>query len=240
MTQVDLARLAEELNEASDLQSLWWSTARFFGDAGFGAVSYAVFDRGVPGEVSLLLRHGIADRIHQGFIDLGYGRHDVSYRYALATGRPSLRSQTLRETTMSPEEREHHLGREALNYGDTLAFPLFGPNNYTGVMSIGRPESVDGFEQAEWTLLHMGALAMHLKALQFQATGATEPHSLSEREVQVLCWVAQGKSNGVISDILSISAGTVDTYLRRIFEKLDVTDRTSAAVKGVSMGLIRI
>ena len=51
--------------------------------------------------------------------------------------------------------------------------------------------------------------------------------------------MAQGKSNGVIADILSISPGTVDTYLRRIFEKLDVTDRTSAAVKGVSMGLIR-
>ena len=38
--------------------------------------------------------------------------------------------------------------------------------------------------------------------------------------------------------ILSLSGATVDTYLRRIYEKLDVSDRTSAAVVGVGMGLI--
>jgi DNA-binding CsgD family transcriptional regulator len=61
---------------------------------------------------------------------------------------------------------------------------------------------------------------------------------LSARELEILRWVAQGKSNVVIADILQISSGTVDTYLRRVFEKLNVADRTSAAVKGVGLGLI--
>jgi DNA-binding NarL/FixJ family response regulator len=42
----------------------------------------------------------------------------------------------------------------------------------------------------------------------------------------------------VIAEILAISPGTVDTYMRRIYDKLEVSDRTSAAVKGVGMGLI--
>ena len=61
---------------------------------------------------------------------------------------------------------------------------------------------------------------------------------LSARELEILDWVARGKSNSVIADILSLSGATVDTYLRRIYDNLDVSDRTSAAVRGVGMGLI--
>ena len=240
LTATNLPKLADELERAEDLQMLWSSMVRFFRNVGFGGISYSVFSRGRPGEVSVLLADGIPEHVHQGFIDLGYGRYDVSFNYALATGRPSLRSRTVSETILTPEEREHHLGREALNYGDTLALPVFGPNNYVGVLSLGMPVEPGLFEQVNWLELHMAALGAHLKGLELQGSFRSEPHTLSEREVQVLCWVAQGKSNAVISEILSIANGTVDTYLRRIFEKLNVTDRTSAAVKGVSMGLIRI
>ncbi|MCW2404603.1 DNA-binding NarL/FixJ family response regulator [Sphingobium sp. B1D7B] len=51
--------------------------------------------------------------------------------------------------------------------------------------------------------------------------------------------MAKGKSNNVIAKILSVAPGTVDTYLRRVFNKLGVADRTTAAVKGVGMGLIQ-
>ena len=66
----------------------------------------------------------------------------------------------------------------------------------------------------------------------------TADRQLSSREKEILDWVARGKSNSVIAEILEISPGTVDTYMRRIYVKLDVSDRTSAAVKGVGMGLI--
>ena len=60
---------------------------------------------------------------------------------------------------------------------------------------------------------------------------------LSAREKEVIHWVARGKSNSVIGDILGCSAHTVDTHLRRIFAKLDVSDRISAAVRAVALGL---
>lgn len=230
-----LSQLANELEEVQDFQELWSSMVRFFRAAGSNAIIYAVYSRGEPGEVSALFMEDVPDHVHRGFIDLGYARHDVNFRYALATGQPSLRSRTLRETIMSPQEREHYAEREKLNYGDTLALPVFGPNNYVGIVSLKMPDP-----SANWSQLHMGALRAHLKGFQLQANAAAGPHNLSEREVEVLGWVAQGKSNTVIADILCIASGTVDTYLRRIFEKLNVADRTSAAVKGVSLGLIRI
>ncbi len=62
--------------------------------------------------------------------------------------------------------------------------------------------------------------------------------ALSRREVEVLGWVARGKSNGLIGEILGISSATVDAHLRRIYLKLGVFDRISAAVRGIGTGLI--
>jgi DNA-binding CsgD family transcriptional regulator len=56
----------------------------------------------------------------------------------------------------------------------------------------------------------------------------------------VLGWVAQGKSNAAIGEILGISAHTVDAHLRRIYLKLGVVDRISAALRALGFGLISL
>ncbi len=61
---------------------------------------------------------------------------------------------------------------------------------------------------------------------------------LSPREREVLGWIALGKSNAVIGEILGISRHTVDTHNRRIFRKLDTADRTTAAIRAVEYGLV--
>lgn len=51
---------------------------------------------------------------------------------------------------------------------------------------------------------------------------------LTPRETEVLGWVAQGKANLEISDILGIGIGTVKTHLERIYVKLGVDHRHAA------------
>ena len=53
---------------------------------------------------------------------------------------------------------------------------------------------------------------------------------LTDREIQVLRFVAEGATNVEISDILSISPHTVKSHVIHIFNKLGVNDRTQAAV----------
>ena len=52
--------------------------------------------------------------------------------------------------------------------------------------------------------------------------------SLSAREADVLIWIARGKSNRDVSDILGISPRTVNKHLEQIFTKLGVENRASA------------
>jgi DNA-binding CsgD family transcriptional regulator len=52
---------------------------------------------------------------------------------------------------------------------------------------------------------------------------------LTAREAEVLYWVAQGKTNRDIGDILGTSPRTVTKHLEHVFEKLGVETRTAAA-----------
>ena len=58
---------------------------------------------------------------------------------------------------------------------------------------------------------------------------------LSEREAEVLYWVAAGKSSPVISMILGIRHDTVRAHLKRVFTKLGVENRLSAALRALQV-----
>ena len=53
---------------------------------------------------------------------------------------------------------------------------------------------------------------------------------LTPREAEVLFWISQGKSNHDIGVILGAKTGTVCKHVEHIFSKLNVENRTSAAV----------
>jgi len=58
---------------------------------------------------------------------------------------------------------------------------------------------------------------------------------LTQREAEVLLWIAQGKSNRDIAEILSLSPRTVNKHLEQIFNKIGVENRTSAAALAVRL-----
>jgi DNA-binding NarL/FixJ family response regulator len=62
--------------------------------------------------------------------------------------------------------------------------------------------------------------------------------NLTRREYEVLHQLAQGKTNRQIADNLSIGAGTVKTHVEHIIAKLQVSDRTQAAVRAFELGLL--
>lgn len=57
---------------------------------------------------------------------------------------------------------------------------------------------------------------------------------LTHRESEVLLWIARGKSNKDIGDILGLSARTVTKHLEQIYVKLGVENRASAAIKATN------
>jgi two-component system NarL family response regulator len=68
--------------------------------------------------------------------------------------------------------------------------------------------------------------------------GAPAARNLTKREREILSLVAEGLSNREIADKLVLSPETVKSHVAAILEKLNVSDRTQAAIYAVRNGLV--
>jgi DNA-binding NarL/FixJ family response regulator len=112
-----------------------------------------------------------------------------------------------------------------------------------------------------YTAIHLGARGYLLKGIDGATLAAQVRHvaaggrslseesvgkltryiaaeKLSEREIEVLGLVSQGKSNKEIADLLVVSEDTVKMHLKHIFRKLHANDRTQAVVIAIQQGLL--
>ena len=71
-----------------------------------------------------------------------------------------------------------------------------------------------------------------------QTNSSTEGFGeLTKRELEILCYLAEGRSNKVIAKILGISDGTVKLHVKAVLRKLAVHSRVEAAVIAVEHGM---
>lgn len=62
--------------------------------------------------------------------------------------------------------------------------------------------------------------------------------SLSDREYQIMCMIAAGKSTDEIADMLGISASTVRTHRSRILEKMNMADNSQLILYCIKNNLV--
>ncbi|MET1079301.1 MAG: LuxR C-terminal-related transcriptional regulator [Pseudomonas sp.] len=123
--------------------------------------------------------------------------------------------------------------------GRGLACAVSGPGRSgSTLISLALPASRHPDE-------YLGALdylAPHLHELfnrpgELNRCGLMAPE-ISRRELEVLQWAKEGKSNWDISHILSISERTVKFHFGNIFRKLDVLNRSQAIAKAMHYGVL--
>ncbi len=76
-------------------------------------------------------------------------------------------------------------------------------------------------------------VALHVLALSStpKAEPGSDPSGLTDREREVLEMLANGSSNAQIARSLGLSLKTIQNYVSRILDKLQVSDRTQAALR---------
>ncbi|MDC0738508.1 autoinducer binding domain-containing protein [Cognatishimia sp. SS12] len=123
-----------------------------------------------------------------------------------------------------------------------LTIPIRGPYGEFGMLSVTRKCS-----EAEWAKLKRNVLAelqpvashVHDHIMQSEPLTRILHHpNLSLREIEILQWIAAGKSQQDIADILSISNRTVEVHLRSAREKLVALTTAQAVGRAIGLSLI--
>lgn len=233
-----------DIQETKSLVALWSLAMRFFRSQGFEAGTYILMEQAKTSSARVMFSYGVPQGVMDTYLERDGRFHDPLVRAAMDHGLPQTRSSFHGQFELTPEEAAlvaHMLSLEFVDQvADNVVIPVYGPKGHNAACRLDIFKDSQASATRDLDALQMVAQKMHLKALSFRQQEEAEQVALSRRETEILQWVAQGKSNSVIGAILGISAGTVDTYLRRIFDKLQVSDRTTAAIKGVSRGYIRI
>jgi len=117
--------------------------------------------------------------------------------------------------------------------------PLFGPRGRNAYTSFDFDKPINEVPSAALGTVRALAQAGHQRICVLLDQSEQVP-ILSEREIEVLTWTARGKSMSTIATILELSPDTVKTYAKRIYAKLEVSDRVGAVVKALQLGLVQV
>ena len=234
----DLVRRSAEAERSDDA---WDMLVRFLRDRGMGAVAFVS---------SRAVRTGAAPRAD------GFGAWPSLYRSVHAGADPGLvqsgmspkvipwselANVPLPPTAGSTESRSAHDFVEDLQReggGDGLFFPMWGPEARVSYSLVGFGGPARPLTAGDIAEMHVALFNYNIEAVAFEAVPRVP--RLSPREREVLMWMARGRSNAAIAEVMAVSYHTVDTMVRRIFAKLDASDRTSATVRGLALGAIQI
>lgn len=234
--------LLKGFNHASEESSIWESVSEF------------------------LPEKGVKAYIYHSFPAIGATDYESSFSYLENLTSQSERScvvinagfqKLLRETTRSLETPKFWcewaaLKTENQSVDDNLSNPQFSETLKGVSIPVHGPRWRNGCFSIEFSDLSFKCQNIDIQTLQWVCQSAhqnlcrlftdqkTDLPQLTAREKQILTWIALGKSNADIAEILGISFHTVGTYTRRVFVKTNTNNRTSAALFGISNGLINV
>ena len=122
-----------------------------------------------------------------------------------------------------------------------LTAPIWGQTGLVASIGLASTEGKDG-THANPDLISALTAQFYLSYKRLNAQGETpraQVIGITQKQTEILSWVAAGKTDNEIAAILGISRNTVDTHMRQIFARLDAPNRVTAVVKAIAEGLIR-
>jgi LuxR family transcriptional regulator, quorum-sensing system regulator CciR len=174
------------------------------------------------------------------YIAKGYYAYDPIIQAASRHEEPFHWFEVGKIATLTPDQSAYLKDLAAWGFKDGVAVPIFSAKGTTAYFGAGSKSRELPLDPVDLTQIQFACHFTHKRYLELYGAVDGEVPDLSKREIEVLGWIAKGKSTGVIAEILGVTDHTVDTLTRRIYQKLGVNDRISAVLKAVGSGLISL
>lgn len=147
-----------------------------------------------------------------------------------------------RDVRMTQEGEGARIMDEAseFNMNDGMGIPIASPDGTVIGLTMGTDHYDIG--RREELGLHLAAIYFHarLERMRAQALPRTVGPRLTPRERECLCWVAAGKTDWEISQILNIAQQTAHEHVQNALVKLNATTRAQAVAVAIMTKQISI
>lgn len=234
-----MQEFAADFEKIDDCEKILAYVYAFAAERGATALSYHYFPRFESPNSERTFVHGVgfSEGVLETFVEEGLMKIDPVP--ALVFANPPVLSWNRAAAMTADDPVAVRYFERMREFGELngVSFSLYGPQSRDGYAAIVFERPPKEMPEGLITLLHGVLQAAHVKISQITVQ-SEEAVDLSERELEVLHWMSMGKSAANIAAILSISPDTVKTYVKRLYEKLDVGDKVAATVKGLRLGLI--
>jgi LuxR family transcriptional regulator/LuxR family quorum-sensing system transcriptional regulator CciR len=232
---VDPSDVLCAMHEARHPAELWDLMLGWYHGHGVDMISYHV--AGADSEDITIVTDGFPQDWVDTYVSNGFVRIDPIPELAARQAEPFYWHDVRKLANLTPDAEHYLQVFERAKVGDGIAFAVFGPGLNHGYVGLGFARPWIELPIKTIFAFHCVAQAAHLRYCTLRG-GKPATEALTPREREILGWVARGKSNSVIAQILTVSPHTVDAHMRSIYRKLEVSDRTSAALQGIGRALL--
>jgi LuxR family quorum sensing-dependent transcriptional regulator len=228
--------LVEHLERQRDVPSLLASFQRVV--RAFGMTAFCIGDPGNP-KVKRQDRRwdgSWPDEIYRRYANLNFFSRDPTVTRMNACPEPFRWSDNYKHKYYRPEMQR--IRDEVFHMDvDGLAIPIHGRNGAVTGVSIGTTKYE--LSRNDERSLQMASLYLHARMTVLRPETAQPPmRGLTPRERECLQWVAAGKTDWEISQILNISEQTAHGYVQSALTKLDARTRAQAVALALSSSQI--
>ena len=231
----------QEVAEAGDMQTLESRLVRFANDLGFGIISGALVVEHAAGRVSTFHLGNTPEAFQSTFQSTDIGKRDPVMRRLKRLSAPFVYDQS---TYVNEDAGDLWEMQALFGYKTGIAMALHLPGGKHFVMGVDRDQPLPGDDllvtrmMADLQLLAVHAQETAVRLLAPPTVDMQFLPRLTDREVEILKWTAEGKSAWAVGQILHISEHNVKYHIKRILTKLAVGSKHQAAAKAKSLGLI--
>ncbi|MEM5515782.1 autoinducer binding domain-containing protein [Henriciella sp. AS95] len=223
------------LLSSPDVPTLRNQTSDIFRDLGFDGAFYLTPVSKVRVPDGRLANHGFT-REWEALYRSQYYAVDPLPELAVRTPQPIVWHR-LDRSKLSGRETEYMDRLPEWGMEQGVAVAAFGPAARIGIACISRPNSKEAGENPDTASLQIATQISFLRYCALSDSQLQSPPELSPRELEVLHAIAHGRSKATIAANLNLSKDTVDTYVKRLYVKLGVSDRGEAVAQAVAQGL---
>jgi LuxR family quorum sensing-dependent transcriptional regulator len=137
-------------------------------------------------------------------------------------------------------------GRDALDHAQAagwsegLVVPIAQAGNRVGLVSmVGSCERLDDGPKAFLTMISY-SLSAHVRTLTSREGFAAPPAGLTDREIEAMRLVAEGRSDSAIAAAMGVAPSTAHEFVEKAKRRLHAGSRAELAAIGVAMGIIAV